>query len=336
MPEALREVADAQSWSAERFRREIVAECRPAVLRGLVAQWPLVKAVSPTALRDYVLKFDRGGRMEAFFGAPSIAGKYYYGDELKGFNFERRAMRFADALDAMITGLDQPGSPSVYAGSIHIDEFLPGLSAENPMPLVPSSASPRIWLGHESNVSCHYDAFENIACVIAGRRRFTLYPPELIGSLYIGPIDNTMAGQPVSLAASSPRDDTKYPLFARVRDAALVAELEPGDAMFLPKLWWHQVEGIAPFNGLINYWWDAFAIGPDAPYTSLLLSMIAIAERPLKERLAWKTWFDHYVFRPNGHPLAHLPPEKRGILGPLKPDNYGRIRAWVMQLLRGG
>jgi hypothetical protein len=336
--EALREIADAQNWSAERFRHEIAEECRPVVLRGLVADWPLVKAglSSPGALKDYVLGFDKGRGMEAFFGARAIAGKYYYGADLKGFNFERRQMRFSEALDAIVANIDKPDSPTVYVGSVHIDQYLPGMSAENPMPFVPGGGDPRIWLGHASNVSSHYDAFENIACVAAGRRRFTLYPPELIGELYIGPIDNTMAGQPVSLAASSPRDDAKYPRFAAARDRALVAELEAGDALFLPKLWWHQVEGTAAFNVLVNYWWDAFSAGPDAPYTSMLLSMIAIAERPLKERMAWRAWFDHYVFRPDRHPLEHLPPEQHGILGPLKPDNYGRLRALVMRLLRGG
>jgi hypothetical protein len=63
--------------------------------------------------------------------------------------------------------------------------------------------------------------------------------------------------------------------------------------------------------------------------------MITIAERPLPERQAWKAFFDHYVFRSNGHPLAYLPPEQHGLLGALKPDNYGRIRALVMRLLRG-
>jgi hypothetical protein len=145
-----------------------------------------------------------------------------------------------------------------------------------------------------------------------------------------------MAGQPVSLAASSSvPDDARYPLFQQVRDQALVADLLPGDALYLPKLWWHQVESTAPFNGLVNYWWDAFSAGPDAPYTTLLMSMIAIAERPPEERDAWKALFDHYVFRVNGHPLAHLPAEHHGLLGPLK-HNYGRIRARVLHLLRGG
>ncbi len=141
----------------------------------------------------------------------------------------------------------------------------------------------------------------------------------------------------MSLAASSPvANDPRYPLFQQIENQALVAELLPGDALYLPKLWWHRVESTAPLNGLVNYWWDAFSAGPDSPYTTLLLSMIAIAERPAEERRAWKALFDHYVFRSNGHPLAHLPPEQHGLLGPLKPDNYGRIRARVMQLLRGG
>jgi hypothetical protein len=151
----------------------------------------------------------------------------------------------------------------------------------------------------------------------------------------VGPIDNTMAGQPVSLAAAAPADSTDYPLFDAIRNQALVAEMQPGDAIYIPKLWWHQVESTASFNVLINYWWDAFAAGPDAPYTSLLLSLLTIAERPREERLAWRAFFDHYVFRPDGHPLAHLPPERHGLLGRLTAENYGKIRAFVMRRLRG-
>lgn len=338
MTESPTEIASTDLASSGKFLREVVEPCRPVVIRGLVGHWPAVQAAaqSPAVFRDYVSQFDAGGQMEAFFGEPNIAGKYYYNDDLKGFNFERRKMRFSEALDTILSHLDRPSSPSVYIGSVPVNDYLPGFSAQNAMPLLGPAISPRIWLGHASNVSCHYDAFENIACVVAGTRRFTLYPPELIGSLYVGPIDNTMAGQPVSLAASSSPDDEKFPLFRQVKDRALRVDLHPGDALYLPKLWWHQIEATAPFNGLVNYWWDAFSAGPDAPYTSLLLAMIAIGERPPMERQAWKAFFDHYVFRSNGHPLAHLPADRHGLLGPLKPDNYGKIRARVMHLLRGG
>ena len=331
------EIAGRELASHADFLREVVQPCHPVVMRGLVSHWPVVEAgsASPAALRKYLGLFDVGAQTEAFFGAAAIAGKYFYSDDLRGFNFQRRATTFTEALDLMLASFERPGSPTIYMGSVPLEGYLPGFAAQNGLSILPNVAG-RIWLGHAANISPHYDAFDNVACVVAGSRRFTLYPPEAIEQLYVGPIDHTMAGQPVSLAASGPPDEQRFPRFAEVKDRALVAELGPGDAVYIPKLWWHKVESTAPFNGLVNYWWDAFSAGPDAPYTSLLLSMITIAERPPEERRAWRAFFDHYVFRPNGHPLAHIPQSEHGVLGPLQPDNYRKIRARIMHLLRGG
>ncbi|HUN72581.1 MAG TPA: cupin-like domain-containing protein [Steroidobacteraceae bacterium] len=334
---SLKEIA-GRDLTAQRFQREVVEGCQPVILRGLVADWPVAQAAldSPARLRDYLAAFDVGGRVETYLGAPAIGGKYYYSPDLKGFNFERRMMKLLEALQVMVESLDQPQAPSVYVGSVPTGETLPGFASANAIPFLGQGVSPRIWLGTRSNVSCHHDTYDNLACVIAGRRRFTLFAPELISKLYVGPIDNTMAGAPVSLAASADGpQDGDFPLFEEIRARALRVELEGGDALYLPKLWWHKVESLAPLNGLVNYWWDAFSAGPDAPYTSMLLAMITIAERPPAERQAWRAFFDHYVFRTGGHPLAHLPAEQHGLLGPLKPENYARIRARVMHMLRG-
>lgn len=334
-----KEIAGRELASAEQFRREVLEGCRPVVIRGLVSDWPVVQAGRGTArdLKGYLAAFDVGARAEVFFGEPSIRGKYYYNPGLEGFNFERRTMKVLEALELAVETLDSPGARSVYIGSVPVGECLPGFASANPMPWLPAGTGARIWLGHAADVSSHYDTFDNLACVIAGRRRFTLYAPELIGRLYMGPIDNTMSGATVSLAASAPEgSEGRFPLFEEVRDQALVAELEAGDALYLPKLWWHRVQSSAPFNGLVNFWWDAFSSGPDAPYTALLLAMISIAERPPAERQAWKAFFEHFVFRTKGHPLRHLPPGLHGLLGPLKPDNYARIRARIMHMLRAG
>jgi hypothetical protein len=328
----------AQVAGPAAFRRDVLEACRPVILRDLVSAWPVVHAAtrSDEDLRDYLLRFDNGGQADAFVGAREIAGKYYYHEALDGFNFERQRMRFADALSTMVASKSDAAASTMYLGSLPAEEFLPGFAAQNVLGILPAHVAPRIWLGHTANVSTHFDAFDNVACVVGGRRRFTLYPPDTIDRLYVGPLDHTMAGQPVSLAAAAPADDVRYPRFREVREQALSAELGPGDAIYIPKLWWHQVESLAPFNALVNYWWDAFAAGPDAPYVSLLLSMIAIAERPAAEREAWKAFFDHYVFRTQGHPLRHLPESQHGLLGPLKPDNYGRIRAIAMHRMRSG
>ena len=321
----------------ESFLREVGELCRPVVLRGVAAHWPVVSAgiASPAKFKDYLAQFVTGNEVEAFVGQPNIQGKYYYTDDLKAFNFERKRMRLDEAVERIVATVGAADGSTMYVGSLPTELYLPGFAQQNVLSIVPTSVHPRIWLGHTSNVSAHYDTYDNIACVVAGERRFTLYAPESIDRLYVGPLDYTMAGQPVSLAASAPYDEKKYPRFREVRDQALTAELRPGDAIYIPKLWWHQVQARSAFNGLVNYWWDAFSIGPDAPSTALLLSMITIAERPVAERRAWKAFFDHYVFRQQGHPLAHLHESQHGILGPLKPTNYGRIRARVMQLLRG-
>jgi hypothetical protein len=313
----------------------LVSEFKPVVLRGLCAQWPLVRTASDRDAVAYLRSFDSGHSAEAFLGEPAIAGRYHYGDRENGFNFSRRTMKLSEALDVMMMAGAEPGSNSVYMGSLPIDTFLPGFASANAMEILPTSIVPRIWIGTAGTVACHYDTQDNLACVGAGRRRFTLYPPDAIADLYVGPIDHTLAGQPISLAAGAAPGDARYPRFEAARDRALTIELEGGDALYLPKLWWHQVEALEPFNILVNYWWDAFAAGPDQPYTAMMLAMIAIAERPVEERGAWRAFFDHYVFRPERHPLAHMPEEQRGVLGSLRPQNYGRIRAMVMRLLRG-
>ncbi|GAA0730780.1 cupin-like domain-containing protein [Sphingomonas sp. ABOLD] len=310
--------------------------CQPIMLRGAAAALPVTRAAaSIEGLCRYLCHFDSGRTAQAFVGDPAIGGRYAYGEQPDGFNFARETLGLAAALDRIARAAAASDQPSVYCGSLPAEDHLPGFAEANPLPLVPQGVLPRLWIGNASTIACHYDRFDNLACVIAGERRFTLYPPDAIGDLYIGPIDHTMAGQPVSLAATAAPQDPRYPRFAAAQARALTVTLHPGDALYLPKLWWHQVEATAPFNLLMNYWWDDFASGPDSPYTALLLAMTTLAERPPPERAAWRAFFDHYAFRRDGHPLAHLPPERHGILADSR-ENRGRIRAFVMQLLRGG
>jgi hypothetical protein len=337
MPTSIREIA-AHELTPGQFNVDVAEHCAPVILRGLCSNWPaaVAAATSWEALSKYLSQFDSGKVAEAFVGEPAIEGRYFYDERMERFNFQRVHLSIAETLERIAARAQDDTAPSIYLGSLTIDDHLPGFADQNGLSLVPAEVRPRIWLGNASSVACHYDTFDNIACVVAGRRRFTIYPPQSVGSLYVGPIDFTMAGQPVALAVGSAIGDSRYPRFEQVRDQALVVELQPGDALYLPKLWWHQVEATDPANLLVNYWWDAFRQGPDAPYITMMLAMIAIAERPREERDAWRAFFDHYVFRPQGHPLAHLREEQRGILGPLQPRNYGRIRAFVMQMLRGG
>ena len=315
------------------FRRAVIEPCRPAVIRNLVSDWAAVRGAreSVSSVQTYLERLASDRPAEVFIGDPALRGRYHYGESAGGFNFVRQPMSLPDALASIVDALDKADAPTIYVGSLPTDSYLPGFADENGLALIPAAVRPRIWIGHRSIAACHHDNFDNLACVVAGERRFTLFAPDSIGDLYVGPIDHTLAGQPISLAAGADPDDPRYPRFAAIRDQALVATLLPGDGIYIPKLWWHQVEATAPFNILVNYWWDAFASGPDSPHTTMLLAMAAIAERPTAEREAWRAFFDHYVFRPAGHPLAHLPEDQHGILA---AGGQGRLRAIAMRLLR--
>jgi hypothetical protein len=332
----LRSVDPHLLTDAAAFRREVMKAGAPVLLPGAAAQWQLLSGETQESLIEALLAHDVGKSAEIFVGEPGIEARYYYDQSLTGFNFAREDLPFADALRRIVDGAGEGGGKTLYMGSLPCEHYLPGIEALAPLAFLPATVRPRFWIGHASQVACHYDQMDNVACVASGRRRFTLYPPQAIADLYVGPIDHTMAGQPVGMAAQSAPGDSRFPRFEKVRDQALVAELAPGDAIYIPKLWWHQVEALDPFNVLVNFWWDGFASGPDSPYATMLLAMIAIAERPVAEREAWKAWFDHYVFRPEEHPLSFLPEERHGILGPLSGGNYQRLRMIAMRMLRGG
>lgn len=333
----LHEIAatDPSLEGPESFFDAVILRAEPVVIRGLCNRLPAVRiAGNGRAVLDHLLVYDNGRCPQVFEGSPVNQGRYFYTDDLAGFNFTRSEMPLAEAFARILAHAADPSLPTTYIGSLVAPAYLPGFAEANRVAIIPPHVEPRLWIGNPSTAAAHYDAYENLACVLAGQRRFTLYPPDAIGDLYVGPIDMTMAGQPASLAAAN-ADPEQYPRFAAAQDRAITVDLHPGDALFLPKLWWHQVEATAPVNVMLNYWWDATATGPDAPVLSMLHAMIAIAERPEAERRAFRAFFDHYVFRPDGHPLAHLPEDRRGILRDLKGPAYGQIRAMILRALRG-
>lgn len=75
----------------------------------------------------------------------------------------------------------------------------------------------------------HVDGFMTSAwnAVISGRKCWLFYPPEDECYLYTGEVD-----------AFNP-DLTKYPLFAQARP--LICIQNPGEIIFTPSGWWHQV-----------------------------------------------------------------------------------------------
>lgn len=314
--------------------RELIQGYAPAVLRGVARDWPLVRAAagSDATACDYLLGFDRGASAEAFVGPAAIKGRFFYSEDMRGFNFERRKGRFADLLRYVLQLKGKADAPAVYAGAVETAQALPGFAEANPLPaLAGLGAVPRIWVGNAASISTHFDASDNIACVAAGRRRFTLFPPAQTPNLYVGPLDHTVAGQPLSMVDMAAPDFERFPRFREALDASLAAELEPGDAIFIPALWWHHVEALSPFNLLVNFWWTD---SPDeeARFDAMVHAILTISHLPPERREAWAAFFDNFVFQRHGDPAGHMAAEHRGVLGEPTPQ----LRQYIKQYLARG
>ena len=322
----------------ERFEREIVPAGRPVVLKGLVGDWPIVAAArrSDTAVAEYLKQHRSDAPVQAWFGSPAIRGRFGYADDLGGFNHERRLVQLADLLDYLLTHRDDPDAFSAYAGGIPLAKHLPSLAAEASMPLLEAGREMLVslWLGGRTRTAAHWDVPQNLACVVLGRRRFTLFPTEQVRNLYVGPLDHTLAGQSISLVDFAEPDLDRFPRFVEAMEAAEVAELEPGDALYVPSLWWHHVESLDPVGAMINFWWRD---GPPyliTPLFTLFHALLSLRELPEAERVAWRSLFDHYIFGLNGDPMAHLPAEARGVFGEMTPDLLARLKAMLAGPLR--
>lgn len=331
-----KQVPEWHDADRNRFAKEVVPGYRPVVLRGLVKDWPAVAAgaASPEQAGEYIASFYRGTPVEAFVGGPDIGGRFFYRPDMNGFNFEKRKAALTDVLGYLVAQAGKENQPALYIGAAAIPECLPGFDRQNPLPLIADKpAVPRIWIGNKTSVSTHFDLSDNIACIVSGRRRFILFPPDQLANLYVGPLDRTMAGQPASMVSLHEPDFEKYPRFRDALAVAEVAELEPGDAIYIPSLWWHHVDSLSPFNILVNYWWDDAPPDAGSPFECLAHGLLTISHLPEQRREAWRALFDHYVFRMNGDPAAHLPPEHRSILGPSTPQLRDRIKQFVLAAL---
>lgn len=336
MPDEIAQTAAIPTYrdmTRERLAADIVPAGRPAVFRGLVADWPVVRAGlrSPVALVDYLRGFDRGRMVNAMMGSPRIKGRFFYNDDMSGFNFKRQQVRIAAALDVLLGTLEEDEPASLAIQSTPIRENLSGFEVENPMPLLDPSVEPRAWIGNKVIVAAHYDPSENIACVVAGRRRFTLFPPDQIANLYMGPFERTPAGTTISMVDFDAPDLERHPRFADAMATSIVVDLEPGDALYIPYMWLHHVRSLDGINMLVNYWWKPAVAARSHPMDAMLHALMTIRDLPPPHRAAWQAHFTHYVFGEEGAAGEHLPMDQRGVLGPLDPGQLGQLREAVLR-----
>jgi hypothetical protein len=319
---------------------ELMDSGEPAILRGIARDWPLVRRGRESAASAvaYLKQFCGAKPATVYLGEPEIAGRFFYNSQFSGFNYSAQRLPLSECLDRIMAHVDDAQPPSFYVGSTDVDTFLPGLRAGNDLILNHQVFQGRppvvsIWIGNRTVACAHYDQSHNLACCMLGRRRFSLFPPDQIHNLYPGPLEPTPGGQVVSIVDFNVPDFERFPRFREALAAGQVADLEPGDVLFYPALWWHHVEALDSFNAMINYWWHPSPAWLDSPQTTLLHALLSLRDRPDPEKRAWREFFDYYVFGPADVAARHLPEHAQGNLAPMDDIKARRLRAFLLSRL---
>ncbi|MFT4635379.1 MAG: hypothetical protein ACI854_000778 [Arenicella sp.] len=335
MPD-IKKIAEWTEVSAEKFNHEIYPLNKPAVLRGLVNDWPMVQA-SELGVKNavsYISSFDNHTPVYTVVGEPEIKGRFFYSNDLQGVNFQRTQGAITAILEQL---LDLRGNPKPHAVAVQaaiVSDVLPGFELDNKNPILAEAVTPTLWLGNRAMVAPHYDVHDNIACVVSGRRKFTVFPPNQIANLYVGPTLGAPGGVPISMVDLKQPDLERFPKFREAAITASEATLNPGDAIFIPTPWWHAVESLEDINILINYWWGGLDSSSLSPNHSLTHSMLTVAKLSEAQRESWRHFFDYFVFQKSGDPKAHLPADLNDMVTSLTDEQQHSVFEFLKSHLK--
>ncbi len=305
----------------------------PFIVRGLVNDWPIVGKgrESGAALRAYLQEHALARRFPVMVGPPENNGQPGYLDNMQ-VNFVEQPLPFDEICKAIEEAERVDDQPMIYCGSIDIAKFFDGLANHIPLAMGSRDCRKGLWMGLRSNTPVHNDYADNMVCNVFGTRRITLFPPDQMANLYIGPLDNTPAGRAVTLIDFRNPDFDRHPNFAEAQKHALCVDLAPGDVLHIPSMWWHNVESLNDFNVMVNFWWrDNRLLGdPDA---ALVNAIFAWRDLPPDEKKIWRDLLDYYVFDDAEKAIEHIPPNGRGVLGELTPNTAERMKMFVLRSL---
>ncbi|MFF3334810.1 cupin-like domain-containing protein [Streptomyces sp. NPDC002888] len=230
----------------EPLTRASVLTTTPVVIRGTDALGAMRKWTP-----EYIS--ERLGDREMPVSIADADGAFRYNlDAREGLRYEsmpgsRLAAEFRDTSSGRRISMQQMSIPGALP-ELHGELIVP--------PFVPSEAITDInlWMASgASNTPLHYDNMNNLFAQLAGTKRFLLFNPAQSDLLYPGPLD--IRTRHLSRVDVKAPDLQQFPRFEQAEYWEAV--VEPGDLLFLPAFWWHQVSAQDEASVSVNYWWRA-------------------------------------------------------------------------------
>ncbi len=303
-----------------------------------MAHWRAVEKAKEgdRGIAEYLAGFGGGKPLEVLIGPPEIGGRFFYRDDMQGFNFQRQHVPLPNLVGELLKLAESEAEAphAIYANAAAAPEHLPGWAEANPLDLPPPDAVPRLWIGNATQVATPFRRLAQPGGVRGGA------PP-------LHPVPARAGGEPLSRAARQyagraaqfdgrSRRARSGALSALRRGAGACAggELEPGDALYIPTIWWHHVRAFDRLNVLVNYWWSYDSSA--TPFVALVHALMSVRDLPPAQKQAWRAWFDHLVFGEDAdQAAAHLPAHAQGVMGPASNERTEKIRHYLLMTLSG-
>ena len=230
----------------EEFKKNFFSCKKPVIITGKMENWKALSSWTPDYLNSVL------GDKEVDVNVSQ--NQVFIGDLKNGFALLRNKMKFADFINLLLEP-NKPTDKYYYLQQQPIPIVFPDLLEDIQIPeyFDPKlSLPPHLWVGGSDNISpLHYDATNNLLAQVRGRKRLLLFEPKQTTSLYPFPAHSKLAH--LSQINIDQPDLNKFPKFQETKYLECI--LEPGEILFIPPFWWHQVYSLEQLNISVNFWW---------------------------------------------------------------------------------
>ena len=268
--------------------RAIVDRHEPVVFRRAALDWPCTQRWTSAYLRERL-----GEKQVTATRAPS---RRYRPDPKQGHYAptDMQKMSFGEFLDRTCDPDPNPDDPSYYLHRQNLEQHLPELRDDVVVPPYVDGSSlllVSLWMGPAGSVTpIHHDFTDNLFVQVQGKKRVILYEPDPDAAFYRLPFrsGNGRSSWHVSRVGSADSVDIEtHPLFQQAR--AFEALMDPGDILFIPNFYWHEVHSLDSPSISLSYWWDQRSLSETEAAIAKVTDFVAFYDQ---QPAVWRSLID--------------------------------------------